>query len=68
MAARATKFSNPCRVVGNMRAMLHGVVAFNQPVGWWDVGRVGNITSMFRGAVAFEQHNTAPWARDAAFR
>ena len=38
-----------------MYYMFYKAAAFNQPIGYWDVGRVENMEHMLYGAAAFKQ-------------
>ncbi len=43
--------------------MFHNAIAFNQPLGAWDLRRVTTVKDMFRGAKAFKQ-SLASWDLD----
>jgi len=42
-------------MVTNMSRMFYGALAFNQPIGDWDVSNVTNMSCMFYEALAFNQ-------------
>ena len=44
----------------NMEKMFDSTIAFNQPLGSWNVSNVANMLEMFSGATVFNQ-NISGW-------